>query len=148
MTKRLHYTVEDVIDQLSDEDDDYDDPDEPMMEGSDDEFSDLEMDERDYEDLYGPVNLGSPSSLAALPGSSTLSGGLPCSPTFSRTPHTTPSPQGSPSPDQSPSDTPSSSSTSPGKCTIIVTKYFITYLLSTLQELPHCPRLGRNGSHQ
>ena len=54
MTKRLHYTVEDVIDQLSD-DDDYDDPDEPMMEGSDDEFSDLEMDKRDYEDLYGPV---------------------------------------------------------------------------------------------
>ena len=45
MTKRLHYTVEDVIDQLSDEDDDYDDPDEPMMKGSDDEFSDLEMDE-------------------------------------------------------------------------------------------------------
>ena len=45
MTKRLHYTVEDVIDQLSDEDD-YDDPDELMMEGSDDEFLDLEMDEK------------------------------------------------------------------------------------------------------
>ena len=59
MTKRQHYTVEDIIDQLSDEDDDNDDPDEPMMEGSDDEFSDLEMDKRDYEDLYGPVNLGS-----------------------------------------------------------------------------------------
>ena len=42
MTKRLHYTVEDVIDHLSD-DDDYDDPDEPMMEESDDEFSDLEQ---------------------------------------------------------------------------------------------------------
>ena len=39
MTKRLHYTVEDVIDQLSDEDNDYDDPDEPMMEGSDDEWT-------------------------------------------------------------------------------------------------------------
>ena len=143
MTKRLHYTVEDITDQLSDEDDDYDNPDEPMMEGSDDEFLDLEMDERNYEDLYGPVNLGSPSSLTALPGSSTLSGGLPCSPTFSGMPHSTPSPQ-----DQSPSDTPSSSSTSPGKCTIIVTKYFITYLLSTLQELPHCPQIGRNGSHQ
>ena len=46
MTKRLHYTVEDVIDQLSDEDHDYDDPDELMMEGSDDEFLDLEMDEK------------------------------------------------------------------------------------------------------
>ena len=104
MTKRLHYTVEDVIDQLSD-DDDYDDPDEPMMEGSDDEFSDLEMDKRDYEDLYGPVNLGSPSSLATLPGSSTLSGALPCSPTLSGTPYSTPSSRRSPSPDQSPSDT-------------------------------------------
>ena len=102
MTKRLHYTNEDVIDQLSDEEDDYDNPDKPMIEGSDDEFSELEMDKRDYEDLYGPVNLGSPSSLAALPGSSTLSGGLPCSPTSSGTPHSTPSPQGSPSPDQSP----------------------------------------------
>ena len=96
MTKRLHYTVEDLIDQLCDEDDDYDDPDEPMMEGSDDEFSDLEMDKRDYEDLYGPVNLGSPSSLAALPGSSTLSGALPCSPTLSGMLHSTPSPRRSP----------------------------------------------------
>ena len=45
MTKRLHYTLEEVIDHLSDEEDDYD-PDEPMMEGSDDEFSDLEMEMR------------------------------------------------------------------------------------------------------
>ena len=45
MTKRQHYTLEEVMDHLSDEEDDYD-PDEPMMEGSDDEFSDLEMDER------------------------------------------------------------------------------------------------------
>jgi hypothetical protein len=47
ITKRLHYTLEEVMNHLSDEEDDYDDPDEPiMMEGSDDdEFSNLEMDE-------------------------------------------------------------------------------------------------------
>ena len=49
----------------SDEEDDYD-PDEPMMEGSDDEFSDLEMDERDHYDT--------PPSPAALHHSPTHSG--------------------------------------------------------------------------
>ena len=44
MAKRPRLTVEDVLDHWSDDsDDDYlDDPDEPLLEGSDDEFSDLE----------------------------------------------------------------------------------------------------------
>ena len=41
MTKRQHLTLDEVLDVLSDDEDD-DDWDEPM-EGSDDEFSDLEM---------------------------------------------------------------------------------------------------------
>ena len=45
MTKRLHFTLEVLEDVLSD-DEDLDD-DEPMMEGSDDEFSDLEVDENE-----------------------------------------------------------------------------------------------------
>jgi hypothetical protein len=39
MTKRL-YTAEKVLEDL-DDDQDYDDPNEPVMEGSDDEFSDF-----------------------------------------------------------------------------------------------------------
>ena len=97
MTKRLHYTVEDVINHLSDDEEDYDDPDEPMMEGSDDEFSDLEMDEREIDNLNDPVNADTPSSSAALPGSSTPSGAPPSSPTHCGTsPHSSPSPQGLP----------------------------------------------------
>jgi hypothetical protein len=45
MTKRL-YTAEKVLEAVLedlDDDQDYDDPDEPVMEGSDDEFSDLEQ---------------------------------------------------------------------------------------------------------
>ena len=47
-------------DVLSDSDDDYDDPDEPMMEGSDDEFSDLELEDDDME-----MNTNNPSTPAA-----------------------------------------------------------------------------------
>ena len=62
MTKRQHYTLDEVMDHLSDEEDDYD-PDEPMMEGSDDEFSDLEMDERDdYDQLDLDIYPSKPSS--------------------------------------------------------------------------------------
>jgi hypothetical protein len=44
MTKRPRWTAEEVAQNLSDDEDELDDPDEPLMEGSDDEFSDLELD--------------------------------------------------------------------------------------------------------
>ena len=47
MTKRLHLTLDEVLDEVLSDDEDLADPDEPMMEGSDDEFSDLEMDDID-----------------------------------------------------------------------------------------------------
>ena len=52
MTKGQHFTLEEVLDNvLSDEELDYvDDPDEPMMEGSNDEFSDLEIDGKIFSD--------------------------------------------------------------------------------------------------
>ena len=43
MTKRPRWTAEKVAQNLSDEDE-LDDPDEPLMAGSDDKFSDLELD--------------------------------------------------------------------------------------------------------
>ena len=106
MAKRQRLTVEQVLEDISD-DEDYDDPDEPMMEGSDDEFSDLEMDE---DDLYDPVNIGNPSASSTVPNSPTLNGSptLSGSPTHSVTPgHSTPS---SPSPQPSPKGTSPSSS--------------------------------------
>ena len=63
MAKRQRLSVDDVMDVLSD-DEDYD-PDEPMMEGSDDEFSDLEMDECDYGNNDDIADFSDPS--AALP---------------------------------------------------------------------------------
>ena len=49
MTKRQHFTLEEVLDNvLSDEELDY--VDEPMMEGSNDEFSDLEIDGEIFSD--------------------------------------------------------------------------------------------------
>ena len=44
MTKRLHFTLEEVLEDVLSDDEELDN-DEPMMEGSDDEFSDLEVDE-------------------------------------------------------------------------------------------------------
>ena len=43
MTKRPRWTAEEVAQNLSDDEDELDDPEEPLMEGSDDEFSDLEL---------------------------------------------------------------------------------------------------------
>ena len=98
------------MDHLSDGVDDYD-PDEPMMEGSDGEFSDLEMDERDYE--YDQLELD-PSKPSSTPHSSTLSTAQSQNPTFSGMSPSAPSPPGSPPQSQPPSDT-SSVSSPPGK---------------------------------
>ena len=44
MTNGSRWTAEEVVQNLHDDDDDLDDPEEPLMEGSDDEFSDVEFD--------------------------------------------------------------------------------------------------------
>ena len=67
MAKRQRLTVEQILEDISD-DEDYDDPDEPLMEGSDDDFSDLDMDE---DDLYDPTDIGSPSGSSTVPNSPT-----------------------------------------------------------------------------
>ena len=128
------------MDHLSDEEDEYD-PDEPMMEGSDDEFSDLEMDERD-DDVYEPVDTDTASSLAALPGSSSLSSAQPSSPTHS----STLSNPGSPPQSPPPSDTPSSASSSPGKYTNIfvltnLAQIIFLNVCSTFRNIQHSIRL-------
>ena len=73
MAKRARLTVDDVVQQCADSDDDYADfeydPDEPVMEGSDDEFSDLEGDEPDDDPDTTP---DTPASSSA--GASTSSG--------------------------------------------------------------------------
>ena len=70
MTKRL-YTAEKVLEAVLedvDDDQDYDDPDEPVMEGSDDEFSDLELDEDDADLDQAPPNSPlTPSVASPLP---------------------------------------------------------------------------------
>ena len=50
MTKRPHFTLEEVLDNVLSDDEDVDDPDEPIMEGSDDDFSDLGTDDKDIDD--------------------------------------------------------------------------------------------------
>ena len=55
MTKRLHFTLEEVLEDVLSDDEDLDD-DEPMMEGSDDEFSDLDVDENE-EDIDGVADI-------------------------------------------------------------------------------------------
>ena len=50
MTKRPRWTAEEVAQNLSDDEDELDDPDEPLMPGSDDKFSDLELDSDDDDD--------------------------------------------------------------------------------------------------
>ena len=64
MTKRPRWTAEEVAQNLSDDEDNLDDPDEPVMDGSDDEFSDLELDS-DYDDDV--MDLGGQPSLGPLP---------------------------------------------------------------------------------
>ena len=54
MAKRTRLTLDQVLEQCGDSNDDYDecidDLDEPIMEGSDDEFSDLEWNDFDQDD--------------------------------------------------------------------------------------------------
>ena len=91
MTKRSRLTVEEVLDNVLSDDEDYDDPDEPMMPGSDDEFSDLEIDsDEDYD-----------------PGSTDTSSNIPDSPIRYHCSHS-PSPPDSP---RSPGSPPSPSGT-------------------------------------
>ena len=66
MTKRPRWTAEEVAQNLSDDEDEMDDPDEPLMPGSDDEFSDLELDsddDDDITDLHGQQPSLSPSMI-------------------------------------------------------------------------------------
>ena len=49
MAKRQRLTLEEVLDDVMDND--YDDPDEPVMDRSDDDFDDLEIGERELDDL-------------------------------------------------------------------------------------------------
>lgn len=103
MSKRL-YTADTVLEAvLADEDDDqdYDDPLEPIMEGSDDEFFDLELDEEDYQ-----VHVTSPDSPA--PSSSNVLPPSPHSPAPSSSNVSPPSPH-SPAPSSSPSNASQSS---------------------------------------
>ena len=78
MAKRARLTVDEVLlycDGSNEDYDDYIDPDEPIMDGSDDEFSDLEGNELDDETEEG--NLDSSPDLfptAASPSSSSSSG--------------------------------------------------------------------------
>lgn len=59
MTRWLHLTIDEVLDNvLSDDEHDAFDPDEPIMPGSDDQFSDLELDSDDDIEL-GSVDTSS-----------------------------------------------------------------------------------------
>ena len=82
MTKRL-YTAEKVLEAVLEDvedDQDYDDPDEPVMEGSDDEFSDLELDE---DDTDADVDLPPPRSPLLLSPSTPSPPSPPSSPSSS-----------------------------------------------------------------
>ena len=94
MTKRL-YTAEKVLEAVLEDVDD--DPDEPVMEGSDDEFSDLELDEDDADLDQAPPNSPlTPSVASPLPLPPPLSP-LPQPSPQSSPPPTSPSSSGSPS---------------------------------------------------
>ena len=69
MAKRQRLTVEEVLETM--QFDFEDDPDEPMMEGSDDEFSDLEMSDSDNE-------LDNPSISCTQPHQPNPSSNNPC----------------------------------------------------------------------
>ena len=82
MTKQLHLTVEEVLDDVLSEDKNFDDPDEPIMDGSDDKFSDLEI---DSDDDYDPGD----ENLSSNGPDSTIHSGSDTP--ISHSPHTLPS---------------------------------------------------------
>ena len=67
---RRAWTAEDVLEAVL-EDEDFDDPNEPMLEGSDDVFSDLEMEEDEDDELASSL-CSSISSVLSSPATSTL----------------------------------------------------------------------------
>ena len=58
MTKRPHFTVE-VLENVLSDDEDMADVDEPIMEGSDDEFSDFDVSDTDGDDDDSPMDAAS-----------------------------------------------------------------------------------------
>ena len=113
-------TVDEVINCVVSDDEDYDDPDEPMMEGSDDDFSDLELDDNmDDGDTFEQI---CPSCSASN-----------SSPTLQHSPPT------SPSPSISTQSSPSSQSTS-GTCFYCynITRLILClHVISRLRYSPH-----------
>ena len=76
MTKGARYTTEEVLLAVDSDDDDYDvdDPGEPFMDGSDEEFSDL-----DEDDDLDNMDVSPPHSPLGLPSEDTSAGASPCS---------------------------------------------------------------------
>ena len=75
MTKRARYTTEKVLAVDSDDEDDYDvdDPAEPFMDGSDEEFSDLDGED----DMDNNMDVSLPHSPMGLPPEDTSAGASP-----------------------------------------------------------------------
>ena len=75
MATRQLLTVDEIINCVVSDDEDYDDPDEPMMEGSDDDdFSDLELDDNmDDGDTSCSASNSSPTSRTHSPPTSPFS---------------------------------------------------------------------------
>lgn len=89
MTKRARYTTDEVLLAVdSDDEDDYDvdDPGEPFMDGSDEEFSDLDEDD----DLDNNMDVSPPHSPLGLPPEDTLAGASPRSSPASASPPSSP----------------------------------------------------------
>ena len=106
MTKRPRWTAEEVVQNLSD-DEELDDPEEPLMEGSDDEFSDLEFDS-DYDDYDNMMDVDNPGS------EHTLSPPHNSPDTALHSNSDTPSSGGMSDPDSTPPSSPSTSQPSNG----------------------------------
>ena len=66
ITKRLNLTVEEVLDNVLSDDENFDDPDEPIMDGSDDKFSDSVMTTMIQVNKIPPVMVQTPPSTAKV----------------------------------------------------------------------------------